>query len=173
MDDALGGGPLIDGAVHNYDFANWLFGDPEQVLASTLKLNQGVTAVDTGSTIVRYAGGNQLLLSWSWYNKGGSLNDILGSKANMFFGNGSVTPPAEDKDQYSYFCVQPVGEPAYLVKATKNFNNMYVNQARHFIACVRGQEVCRTPGEEAIKAVAVAETIFAVGPQGGCAAVRW
>ncbi|MCL4862260.1 MAG: Gfo/Idh/MocA family oxidoreductase, partial [Caldilineaceae bacterium] len=34
LDDELGGGPLLDGAIHNYDFANWIFGEPECVLAS-------------------------------------------------------------------------------------------------------------------------------------------
>ena len=52
-----------------------------------------------------------------------------------------MAPPAEDGDQFSNYCVQPVSQPAYLVTA--------------------------------IKAVAVAATLFAVGPKGGCAEVRW
>jgi predicted dehydrogenase len=73
MDDALGGGPLIDGAVHNYDFANWIFGEPESVLASGIQMNPAYSAIDTGSAIIRYRAGHQLLISWSWAVKGTTL----------------------------------------------------------------------------------------------------
>src|SRR5699024_5800375 len=54
MDDKLGGGPLMDGAIHNYDFANWMWGDPQRVVASGIKLDPNVTAVDTATAIVEY-----------------------------------------------------------------------------------------------------------------------
>ena len=66
MDDKLGGGPLIDGAVHTYDYANYMFGKPDKVLSSSIKLNRKLTATDTGSAVVRYKSGNQLMISWSW-----------------------------------------------------------------------------------------------------------
>ena len=40
MDDKLGGGPVFDAAIHNIDFANMLFGNPERVLASSIKLTR-------------------------------------------------------------------------------------------------------------------------------------
>ena len=50
---------------------------------------------------------------------------------------------------------------------------MYLEQANHFLACIRGEAQCLSPGTEAIKAVAVAEAVLKVGPVGGSAEVSW
>jgi len=172
MDDKLGGGPLLDGAVHNYDFANWLFGDPESVIASSIELDPHVSAIDTGSTVVRYPSGHQLLLSWSWGTRGCSLHDIIGPKGFIQFGTGDLVPPAEEEGQYNYCCFTDVKGQQTLIKA-KTQPNMYANQAEHFLACVRGEATCLSPGIEAIKAVAVAEAVLNAGPDGRACKVRW
>ncbi len=61
-----GGGPFVDGAIHWYDFARWVFGEAESVVASTRSLQRGRTAPDTGIVSVRFASGDELQLMWSW-----------------------------------------------------------------------------------------------------------
>ncbi len=39
-------------------------------------------------------------------------------------------------------------------------NDMYVDQARHFLDCVNDGATCKIPGTEAIKAVAVGEAVL-------------
>ena len=173
MDEELGGGPLIDGAVHNYDFANMIFGDPESVVASTLKVNPEVTAIDTGSAVVRYPGGNQLLISWSWGTRGKGMTDVIGPKGGLEFGPGPQGPPEGDEGKHSYFCITRTNGKQTQLRAPADFNQMYKRQARHFLDCIRGRAECRTPGTEAIKAVAVAEAILKAGPGGGRRTVRW
>jgi len=172
MDHKLGGGPLFDGAVHNYDFANWLFGAPESVLASSIKLDPAVTALDTVSAIVRYKSGDQLLVSWSWSARGCGLHDIIGPKGFIQFGTGALTVPEAEKKGHNYCCLTDAKGKQSLIKS-KPAEQMYIVQAKHFLDCIRGKAKCQTLGTEAIKAIAVAEAIMAAGPKGGERKVRW
>jgi myo-inositol 2-dehydrogenase/D-chiro-inositol 1-dehydrogenase len=172
MDEELGGGPLIDGAVHNYDFANWIFGEPESVYTSAIKMNAAFSAIDTGSTVIRYRAGHQLLLSWSWAVKGTTLHDILGPQGFIQFGAGEMVIPDEEKGRYQY-CrfTDASGQQTVIQSPAKP--DMYVRQAEHFLACIRGEATCQTPGSEAIKAVAVAEAVLRSGRTGAVEAIRW
>jgi len=172
MDDALGGGPLLDGAIHNYDFANWIFGEPESVYASAVKLNPTVSAVDTATAIIRYRAGHQLMVSWSWGAMGNSLRDIVGSDGFIQFGTGSSTPPAEEKGLYQYLTHTDRGGKESLIKVEAK-PDMYVRQAEHFLACIRGEAICQTPGTEAIKAVAIAEAILQSTRDGKIQPIDW
>lgn len=165
MDDDLGGGPLIDGAIHNYDFANWIFGEPESVLASGVKMDPAVSAIDTGSAIIRYRAGHQLLISWSWSVKGTTLHDILGPEGFIQFGTGNFTVPAEEKGRYQYCCFTDRDGQQTLIQSPAQ-PDMYMLQAEHFLACIRGETTCASPGTQAINAVAVAETVLQAAREG-------
>ena len=172
MDEELGGGPLLDGAVHNYDFANWIFGEPESVFTSAIKMNQAVSAIDTGSTIIRYRTGHQLLLSWSWAVKGTVLHDILGTEGFIQFGPGAITPPIEEKGLYQYCTFTAKSGEQTLIKSPAK-PDMYTIQAEHFLACVRGETTCQSPATEAIKAIMVAEAVLRSGREGKQQAICW
>jgi predicted dehydrogenase len=165
MDHELGGGPLMDGAIHNYDFANWIFGAPESILSSAIKLDPTVSAIDTGSTIIRYRAGHQLLISWSWAAKGATLHDVIGPQGFIQFGTGGLTPPAEEQGRYQYCCFTDRAGQQSLIKAPAQ-PDMYTIQAEHFLACIRGETTCQSPGSEAMKAVAVAEAVLQAGLEG-------
>jgi len=172
MDDKLGGGPLLDGAVHNYDFANLLFGDPQSVVSSSIRLVAGVTATDTASAIVRYKSGSQLLVSWSWGTRGCGMHDIVGPKGFVQFGTGGIKPPAKDKKKYNYCCVTNLSGKERLLRSVTT-PPMVVRQAKHFLACIKTSKECESPGTEAIKAVAVGEAILKAGAGGKALAVKW
>ena len=171
MDHDLGGGPLMDGAVHNYDFANFLFGDPESVLSSSINMDPTATALDTCSAIVRYKNGNQLLMSWSWSARGNGMHDIIGPKGFIQFGTGDLEQPEED-EPHQYCCFTDREGEQTLLKA-KVEPDMYAYQAEHFLSCVRGDVTCLSPGTEAIKAIAIADTILQAGPAGEAREVSW
>lgn len=173
MDDDLGGGPLIDGAIHNYDFANLLFGQPESVYTAALKLNPGVTAIDTGSTVVRYRAGHQLLISWSWAARGNSLADVIGPNGYIQFGAGGVPVEEAEKAHTLYCCFTDASGEKTLIKTAGAFTDMYIRQAEHFLACIRGESTCQSPGAEAIKAVAVAEAVLNSGRTATVQEIRW
>lgn len=173
MDEKISGGPLFDGAIHNYDFANFLWGKPESVIASAIKLQSDVTAIDTATAVVRYENGCQLMVSWSWAVRATGMHDVLGPKGSLQWGTGGQTPPEEDKERSSYFCVTDGQNQKRLVRATSDFDNMYRHQAQHFLDCIEGRAKCQTPGTEAIKAVAVSEAVLKAAARGGSKKVMW
>ena len=172
MDDKLGGGPLLDACVHNYDFANYLFGDPVSVLSSGIKLDKEVSAVDTATVVVRYAEGDQLMACWSWAARGLGMGDVVGPKAFLEFGPGPLTPPPR-KRKVAHHCITNKKGESKLVPYDGDGATMMDNQTRHFLKCIRGETECRTPGEEAIKAVAIGEAALRLAPGGGSCKVRW
>lgn len=60
-----GGGPFIDGCVHNWDFCLWTFGPAVSVKSSLLTLGQG-TSLDTGVVDVVFGQGDRTTMLWSW-----------------------------------------------------------------------------------------------------------
>jgi len=69
--DEQGGGPFIDGTIHNYDFALYTFGPAEWVFANLRTMCPTQTALDTGTVTIRFVSGDELCLAWSWGLPGG------------------------------------------------------------------------------------------------------
>lgn len=173
LDDHMGGGPLIDGAVHDYDFCNNLFGRPEKVLASAIKLDRKFTALDTANALVRYASGDQMMLSWSWSVHGPFLMDVLGPKGSLIPGAGQLKVPKSATHHAHGFCFTDLQRRQKLISRGHAMGQMYINQAKHFLACLDGKVRCQSPATEAIKAVAIAEAIRKVAVKGGTCKVKW
>ena len=174
MDRANGGGPLLDGAVHNYDFGQWLWGDPEQVTAQSIKLRPNVTAVDTATATVQDASGDQLMVSWCWGQRGGSLFDVLGPEGSIQIGTGPLQPPEQpDGQRLTYYCFMDTAGNAELLQAPADNMQKMTNQAQHFLDCIAGRATCQSPATEAIKSVAIGEAILQASANGGVQRVTW
>ncbi|MAE62770.1 MAG: hypothetical protein CMJ18_00740 [Phycisphaeraceae bacterium] len=171
MDDRMGGGPLLDGAVHDHDFCNWMFGDPVSVMARGIKLNPGVTASDTVSASVQYASGDQSMFSWSWCTPGGGVHDLLGPKGSLIGGPGDLVVPKAKAGRPVFCHTDMKGRQKLLFPSSSR--SMYENQARHFIECVEKGIACRSPATESVKAVAVGDAILKAAVRGGVRRVSW
>lgn len=171
LDDKLGGGPLFDGAVHNYDFGNLMFGDPESVVARSIKLTTK-TAMDTATAVVQYKSGDQIMVCWTWGIGSIGCHDLLGPKGSINFGPGDF---ASDKLNTSDFGYYVTADPGRAKKKLWKFKrtDMYVTQARHFLDCLKGKTRCIAPATEAIKGIAVAEAILKAARGNGIAKVKW
>lgn len=169
-DDKLGGGPLFDGAVHDHDFGNWIFGDPEEVLAREIRLGSD-TAVNTASAIVQYKSGHQMVHCWSWDVASLHSLDLIGPKGSLAPGAGPLASDDLDTTKFGYYRFTPRKKNPRLVKFRKA--NMYVNEDQHFIDCLNGKKQCLSPASEAIKGVAVGEAICKAARGRGSAKVRW
>lgn len=177
MDDKLGGGPMIDGAVHNYDFANMMFGDPERVICKGIQLRENVSALTTATAVIEYPQGDLLQVSWSWATPGhGGQHDALGTKATCVFGPADQKIDPKDPKGTTYYTIIDDKNKRKLVKgsAFRRGKHMYELQAQHFVDCIDGKvKQCLTPGSEAIKAVAIAEAILTTARKGGVKKVSW
>ena len=71
-------------------------------------------------------------------------------------GAAGITVPDEEKGRYQYCCFTDREGKASLLKSPAQ-PDMYTIQAEHFLACIRGEVACQSPGTQALKAVAVAE----------------
>ena len=88
MHDEKGGGPFLDGCVHNWDFTNLVFGEPEVATGRLLRIAE-TSAYDTGSVTVRYKNDNSVVLNWSWGLpdgvRAGNMSDIIGPEGVLLF----------------------------------------------------------------------------------------
>jgi predicted dehydrogenase len=64
-DPVQGGGRLLGEACHMFDFANWLCGAPERVLAAALPAPPGLQTVESASVTIAHAGGSVATIHYS------------------------------------------------------------------------------------------------------------
>ncbi len=64
-DPAIGGGRILGEACHMFDFANWLCGTPERVLAAALPSTGEVHTVESASATIQYANGSVATVHYS------------------------------------------------------------------------------------------------------------
>jgi myo-inositol 2-dehydrogenase/D-chiro-inositol 1-dehydrogenase len=96
-DETKGGGPLLDGAIHNYDFALQMLGPAASAQASSVQFDGTSVGADTASAIINFASGDQHTLIWSWGMAPGApaahLNDLVGPKGTLQFGMTAAAAP--------------------------------------------------------------------------------
>ena len=171
FDKKKGGGPLIDGAVHNYDFGHYTFGKVKKVYASTMNFKRDVSAIDTGSAIIEYESKDKQVISWSWGlpegASGAQLTDVIGPKGALLFPgcfNEKEIPQSIEQEKDGVFLLNLQGEKKEWIKWEKN--DMFFDELLHFIDCIReDKEPCVT-GEDGKKALEVGLAILRSGELG-------
>jgi len=168
FDEAKGGGPLIDGAVHNYDFGHYTFGGVSKVYASTMTFKNDISAIDTGSAIIKYNSGDQHIISWSWGLPRGALGarvtDIIGPKGALVFPgsfNQAEVPQSIDQKRYGVFLFSSKEGKKEWVKWEKN--DMFLDELQHFIDCITNDKEPRVTGEDGKRALDVGLSILRSG----------
>lgn len=161
-----GGGPLVDGAVHNYDFALQIFGPVESVQASSLRFDQTSVGADTASVILNFASGDQHTLIWTWGAAQGAavafLNDVVGPKGSLQFGMTAAEAPAGfDPKQKGAFTLRG-GEGRDKVH-TYPLRDMFVEQLRHVVAALAQGKQPLVTARDGIEALRVAAAVLKSG----------
>ena len=64
-DTRQGGGRILGEACHMFDFANWLLGSPERVLAAAVPAQPGVDSPESASITIQYADGSVATIHYS------------------------------------------------------------------------------------------------------------
>jgi predicted dehydrogenase len=169
MDDEAGGGPFLDGCVHNWDFANMVFGEPEAVVASLMRLG-GRTALDSGTAVVRYASGDEVSLCWSWGlpsgTRTGTNTDILGPEGVIRF-PGSFPkvelPEGFDETTHGAYLLDTGGEKRIVEFPVRN---MFAEQWRDFQRSADQGVRPKATGAMGRRAVEVALAVLEAGRTG-------
>ncbi|MCE5239955.1 Gfo/Idh/MocA family oxidoreductase [bacterium] len=158
FDKELGGGPFIDGAVHSYDWARYIFGEATNVVTDIRKLKADTTAWDTGTVIVNFASGDQQLVIWSWglpgfggKVKADSAHDVLGPL-------GSITFPGGNKLQVNL----EDGEHEVEYEADGG-SEWFRKQMESFLDCCLSGTAPIAGAKEGIEATRIAAAALSVG----------
>ncbi|MFC1479077.1 Gfo/Idh/MocA family protein [Planctomycetota bacterium] len=151
-----GGGPILDGMIHNFDFANLIFGTPVKVQSGLTRLKES-TATDTGSVWVEYDSGHIMSNFWSWgmAEKVGSFSgmDMLGPNGALIFPG---TFDAEefssefDKEKEGIYLLKKPGGEVEVVKY--ELNDMFWEEIIHFAECICNNREPSVTGEDGLKA---------------------
>jgi len=157
--DELGGGPLLDGAIHNYDFLLHLLGPAKRALAigQTWDSKEN-TALDTGSVVLEFDSADQFVTVWSWGVAHGvkakGYRDIIGPKGWLSWEvPQDQLPEGFDPQRTGAFWVStPEGSEAVIYPK----NNMFLEQMKHWVDCIKHGKQPSVTVEDGIKALRVA-----------------
>jgi myo-inositol 2-dehydrogenase/D-chiro-inositol 1-dehydrogenase len=157
--DEQGGGPFLDGCIHNLDFALFLFGPAEWVFTHGRTLREGSTAIDTGTATVHFASGDELLLAWSW----GLPPDTSGGRVFEFLGpQGTLTWPRDTPR--ARFVIHTGGEARENVPFPSDaLTQAFARQVDEFLAVAQGKARPRAGADEGVAALDVALAILESG----------
>jgi len=165
-DAGKGGGPLLDGAIHNYDFALQMLGPVETVQASSAQFDSTSVGADTASAILTFASGDQHTLIWSWGMApgapAGSLNDLVGPKGTLQFGMTAGTAPAKfDPSRQGALTFKGAGGRERVF--TYSNRDMFADEVKHVVGrFAKGEQPLVTPAD-GIAALAVGLAVLKSG----------
>lgn len=158
LDREKGGGPLIDGAVHDYDFLRSTFGDARRVFGSMKTYKSDSTALDTGTGVVQFKSGDEAMLCWSWGLpkgcRGEYLIDVLGPKGTILFSAPPDKLPA-GADPKTHAGVTVIGENGDQKVELYEKKDMFLDQNRHFVDCVLNNKQPLPTGKDGKKALEI------------------
>lgn len=146
-DYSRSGGPLIDLAIHDFDYLRWCFGPVRRVFSRTLgKQEEGL---DHALTVLRFESGVIAHVEASWaYPQGAPFQtslEIAGTDALALY------------DRQSSFSVVKFGgtKEQNMVPESPLARSPYALELQHFADCIRTGETPLTSGEEALASLQV------------------
>ena len=177
FDKKKGGGPLIDGAVHNYDFGHYTFGKVKKVYASTINFKRNISAIDTGSAIIEYESKDKQVISWSWGLPkgafGAQLTDVIGPKGALLFPgcfDEKEIPQSINQEKDGLFLLSLKEGGKEWIKWEKN--DMFFDELLHFIDCIRKDREPYVTGKDGKKALEVGLAILKSGELGSAVEIE-
>ena len=147
-DAAQGGGCLLDES-HAIDYMRWLMGDIVEVSAVVDRVSSlQITTDDIADLTVRFASGaigniHMNLFAWNMH----SHFELMGERGVIQWRRFENEIRVFDSDAGRWEVYPFAGQ----------LNDMYVEEARHFLACVRGEESPRCDGADGLKTMRVIE----------------
>ena len=160
--DAMGGGPFLDGCIHNIDFSLFTFGPVDWVFTHGRSLRETNTAIDTGTVTVRFQSGDEMLLAWSW----GLPKGCSGTRVFEFLGpRGTLRwPQDEPSGATERRFILNYGEEQEAVSFAANALGIgFERQMDEFIAVATGQQQPRAGAREGYDSLRVALAILESG----------
>jgi len=159
-----GGGPMLDGMVHNYDFCRYIWGEPTRVVGSCVRIHPENTSLDTGTGILEFADGDRHMVSYSWGLPSGTSSagvmNVLGPKGVFYFDDPDDQPPEDlDGDNEGYFVVKTEGGDRSVYRH-KRWDMMEAQMADFIDAVETGRHETRATLHDGYRAMEMALKIL-------------
>ena len=145
-----GGGVLFDNATHSVDIVRFLIGPIARVQTQHGIQIQDLEVEDTSRLCFQSAGGvlGTIDVSWSLNKGGDTYISVIGSDGTLTIGWRESRYRLHDKPDWVVF-----GDGYSKQKA-------FLNQARHFLRCIRRDEVPLLTPEDGLESVRVIEAAY-------------
>jgi UDP-N-acetylglucosamine 3-dehydrogenase len=160
--DDQGGGPFLDGCIHNLDFALYTFGPAAWAFGHLRTFREGITALDTGTATIHFASGDELLLVWSW----GLPPRTGGARVFEFLGpRGTITWPSKPADSSGEeeFVINRGESQEHVTYPAGALNTAFENEMDEFIQVARGECSPRAGIQEGVEALRLGLAILESG----------
>lgn len=147
---ALGGGILLD-AIHELDYLGWLFGEAAEVSAAAEHVSELVgDTEDLAELTIRFASGLLVQVHLDYLQRAYRRNlQVIGEAAVLLW----------DYPAHTVTVHEPGGSPEVLDLAAEDGgpNAMYLEEMRHLIRCVEGEDTALVDGTDALCSLRLVE----------------
>jgi len=154
LDESKSGGILLDLMIHDFDYARWLAGEVESVMAKKVSALHQNSPVDYGLVILKHRNGTISNIAGAWaypppvFRTGFEISGDSGmiefdSDATAPIRNLVIRQPGEAPD---------VGLPSSPVQESP-----YTTEIKEFYAAIKGEQVARVTAEDGLAAVQIAQ----------------
>jgi predicted dehydrogenase len=157
-----GGGPFIDGCVHNYDFGLYTFGPVEWAFSHFRSFRPDNSAFDTGTTTLRFASGDELMLAWSW----GLAEGTSGTRVFEFLGpKGTISIPGDEPEpgKNRLLLTRSGGEKSNVTYPKNALGRAFELQMDEFVEVCQGKKQPRAGIKEGIESLRIALAVLESG----------
>lgn len=154
-----GGGPLIEGAMHHFDWTRSVFGEAKEVVASIRDVRpEKSNAGDTITVIVRFQSGDELVISMSYALPGYGSSKMIGQNKYDIIGPKGVIlfHLEENKMEIIKYNGEKMGRKYLPWHGWGADNKTYNTEMVQFIQCIRKGKEPLVTGEDGRKALEIA-----------------
>lgn len=165
--DEQGGGPFLDGCIHNLDFALHTFGPAAWAFLHGRTMRPGNTAFDTGTATIHFESGDELLLAWTW----GLPPGCSGARVFELLGpEGTLTWPRDDNygatERHFVINRGEAGEKETVPFPGNALGAAFEQQMDEFIEAAQGRATPRAGGDAGRESLRLALAILESGRSG-------
>lgn len=165
-DKNMGGGLIMDGSIHDFDFACWVLGRPTKMFALSRRISDVVTAPTEACALVHFTNGDSLTYSAAWqegnFGSGGHPPCIIGPKGTITLDSVFQFTWHHAYDRKHHF----EWDPDRLRPSGMGSSWLFYKQLDSF---VRGKDdTILATDQESLVSLWMAEKIIAAGPKGRC-----
>jgi predicted dehydrogenase len=172
-----GGGPVLINMIHDVDNLRYICGEIQKVHAEVSFAVRGFDVEDTAAVTLRFSSGalGTVLTSdcvpsrWSYEATTGENPSYFRTHEDcyLFFGTeGTLTFPTMKHIRYASPSTGGWERPLQALELPVQEQDPLIRQIEHFCAVIRGEEVPRTSGKDALRTLAVIRAVLNSGASG-------